>query len=161
MHFQILQSVDLALRRVSVDRFSVKFMWPITFVHSWSTSSCHLDRQHRYTIRMPLAASSNCNLDAGSLPECLRRGGVYNQKHQCHETLTQYDGIPDGHQSDFDLWWLVWEHHGSGCDKWGAPGPVAQTMRESLTNSGRCPGPDGYSTDGPQALTEIFWMYPY
>ena len=42
----------------------------------------------------------------------------------------------------------------------GAPGTVAQPMRESQTNSERCLGPSGYSLEGLQALSEILQMYP-
>jgi len=42
----------------------------------------------------------------------------------------------------------------------GAPGTVAQPMRESQTNSERCLGPYGYSLEGLQALSEILRMYP-
>ena len=42
----------------------------------------------------------------------------------------------------------------------GAPGTVAQPMRESRTNSERCLGPDGYSLEGLQSVSEIIQMYP-
>jgi hypothetical protein len=41
----------------------------------------------------------------------------------------------------------------------GAPGTVAQPMRESQTNSERCLGPDGYSLEGLQVVSEILRMY--
>ena len=42
----------------------------------------------------------------------------------------------------------------------GAPGPVAQPMRESQTNSARCLGSDGYSFEGLRVVSEILLMYP-
>jgi len=41
----------------------------------------------------------------------------------------------------------------------GAPGTVAQPMRESHTNSERCLGSYGYSFGGLQVLSEILRMY--
>ena len=42
----------------------------------------------------------------------------------------------------------------------GAPGTVAQPMRESQTNSQRCLGPYGYSLEELQALSGILQIYP-
>jgi len=42
----------------------------------------------------------------------------------------------------------------------GAPGTVAQSMRESQTNSERCLGSYGYSFEALQALSEMLLMYP-
>jgi len=65
-------------------------------------------------------ASAKCILVTESLQECVRGGGVYTWKHQFQEGIRPYEGIPAGLRSNWDLWWLVREHHGSGCEKFGS-----------------------------------------